>query len=357
MTVVVGSLPNWDRALGPALFSAAIRTTPADFRVSEKLAIEFTDDGEHDYLWIEKTAANTQWVAQCLARHAQVALRDVGFAGLKDRHAITRQWFSVRRPGRDGTNWESFVADGVQVRECHRHRRKLKRGAHSGNSFSIVLRGDDITRNHNAIVDRLAQIRLDGVPNYFGEQRFGRDGGNIGLARGLFGGRRLPRPKRSIALSAARSFLFNEILATRIRRGNWNTILRGELANLDGSGSVFSVDEVSDELVLRCKEMDIHPSGTLWGEGAPSSARDVADIERAAVGAYADLTEGLLQAKVDASSRALRLAVRDLRWEFSEHALRLEFSLDRGGFATAVLRELAETATQRSRQVSDQTIP
>jgi len=343
LTDIVGPLPDWDRALGPVVFSAAIRSEPADFKVREELTIEFTDDGEHDFLWIEKTSANTQWVVQCLARHAHVAVRDVGYAGLKDRHAIAHQWFSVRRPGRDGTDWQSFVADGVQVLECQRHRRKLRRGAHTGNSFSIVLRSDEIANRHEAIAKRLARIALKGVPNYFGAQRFGREGGNMNLARDLFNGRRLPRPKRSIALSAARSYLFNEILATRVRQGNWNSIMPGELANLDGSASVFAVDDVGEELVSRCKEMDIHPSGTLWGDGAPNSGRDVADIELAVVGAHAEIAGGLLQANVDASSRALRLAVRDLCWEFSEDALRLEFLLDRGGFATAVLRELAKT--------------
>jgi tRNA pseudouridine13 synthase len=342
LSSVVRPLPDWDRALGPALFCAVIRTEPADFKVAEELSIEFSEDGEHDFLWIEKTSANTQWVAQCLARHARVPIRDVGFAGLKDRHAITRQWFSVRRPGRAGTNWQEFVAEGVHIQERHIHRRKLKRGAHKGNSFCIVLRGNDITPHRKAIAERLERIKAGGVPNYFGEQRFGRDGGNMNLARELFGGHRLPRPKRSIALSAARSYLFNEILARRVRQGSWNTILAGELANLDGSASVFSVDEPDDELIARCLAMDIHPSGTLWGDNAPKSSQDVADIERAVAGANTELVDGLQRARVDASSRALRLPVRDLSWEFANDTLQLEFSLGRGGFATAVLREMAQ---------------
>ena len=347
MSSVTSSLPDWGRALGPTLFQAVIRTQPSDFKVTEKLAIEFSDDGEHDFLCIEKTSNNTQWVAQSLARHANVPILDVGFAGLKDRHAVTRQWFSVRRPGRDGSDWQAYAADGVQILEQNRHRRKLKRGAHKGNNFCIVLRGDGIRAQEKAIATRLEQIKTGGVPNYFGEQRFGRDGGNMRLARDFFGGRRLPRPKRSIALSAARSFLFNEILAARVDQGTWNTILAGELANLDGSASIFVVEDVTDELISRCREIDIHPSATLWGESAPLGSGAVAQLELAVTEAYGDLTSGLRAARVDASSRSLRLPVRNLHWEFEKDALQLEFFLDRGGFATTVLRELAEIRTAR----------
>ena len=336
-------IPDWERALGPVLFSAVIRSTPADFEVTEELSFDLSGDGEHDFLWVEKTSANTQWVALCLAQHAGVPLRDVGFSGLKDRHAITRQWFSVRRPGRDGTDWQTFVTAGVRILEHRVHRRKLKRGTHRRNVFRIVLRGHDIASRREAIVGRLARIRSDGVPNYFGEQRFGRDGGNMDLAGALFSGRRLTRSRRSIAMSAARSFLFNEILATRVSQGTWNTILPGELANLDESGSVFAVDEVSDELVARCLALDIHPSATMWGDKAPLGTKIAATLERDVTGRHEDLVDGLLRARVTAASRALRLPVRDLRWEFQVDALRLEFSLYRGGFATAVLRELART--------------
>ena len=112
MPTTITSLPDWGRALGPVLFAATIRSRPADFIVVEGLDIDLSDDGEHDFLWIEKTSANTQWVAERLAKHAKVAIKDVGFAGLKDRHAITRQWFSIRRPDREGTDWGAFSAEG-----------------------------------------------------------------------------------------------------------------------------------------------------------------------------------------------------------------------------------------------------
>ena len=188
-------LPDWARALGPVLFTGRIRTSPSDFIVTEVLNIEFSDDGEHDWLWVEKVGANTVWVAEQLASHASISARDVGYAGLKDRHAVTRQWFSVRRPGAEGTDWTTLKADGVRILDQKLHRRKLKRGAHKGNTFRIAVRGSEIALLGGKIAGRLEAIRAQGVPNYFGEQRFGRDGGNIELGRAVIAGRRMARSK------------------------------------------------------------------------------------------------------------------------------------------------------------------
>ena len=334
-------LPDWARALGPTLFVARIRSTAEDFVVTEQLEIDFSNDGEHDWLRIEKSGANTHWVSEQLAKYAGIKSRDVGYAGLKDRHAITQQWFSVRRPSVEGTDWQSFEAEGVSIVEQRLHRRKLRRGAHRGNTFRIALRGDDdISSHQEEIEERLSQIRSRGVPNYFGEQRFGHDGSNVDLGRSLFNGRRLTRNKRSIALSAVRSFLFNEILDARVRDGSWEQILPGELANLDGSGSVFAVDDVSNDIVARCATFDIHPTATLWGSQAPRGTDSVAALENNVTAAHKELCDGLVQARVEASSRPLRVRLQDLRWEFEDDALWLEFLLPKGAFATTVLREI-----------------
>ncbi len=330
--------PEWARAHGPGLFTASIRAHPSDFVVVESCSIEFSGDGEHDYLWIEKTGANTNWVAECLAKHSGVPVRDVGYAGLKDRHAITRQWFSVRRTA--SADWNVFTAEGVVILERQVHRRKLRRGAHSGNTFRIALRSDDIDANLEDIENRIAIIDQCGVPNYFGEQRFGRDGGNIALCRQLFAGRKLSRHKRGIALSATRSLIFNDILDARVKQGSWSTILPGELANLDGSGSIFAVGDVDDELVARCNAHDIHPSGSMWGAGAPQSTGKVAQLEGEIAHSHAEIVAGLINAKVDASSRPLRLRVHDLHFTVEKDVCWLEFSLRKGGYATTVLREI-----------------
>jgi tRNA pseudouridine13 synthase len=326
------------------LLTAQIRSTPADFIVTEDLSPEFTDEGEHDFLWIEKTGANTHWVAERLAEHARVPARDVGYAGLKDRHAITGQWFSVRRTTGAGCSWDEFAAEGVTILETRRHQRKLRRGAHRGNRFRIAMRADDVAASADRIEKRLSLIAADGVPNYFGEQRFGREGRNIALCRALFAGRRMSRNQRSMALSAARAWLFNDILDDRVRAGTWNKILPGELANLDGSGSVFAVDEVTPELERRCIAQDIHPSATLWGTNAPRTTGDLALLEQRIAARHADLADGLNAAKVEASTRPLRLRVTDLQWEIEKDVIWLQFHLVRGSFATAVLREIADAS-------------
>ena len=336
-----GALPDWLRAHGQPLFPASIREVPSDFQVVENLGCELSDSGEHDYLWVEKTAANTDWVARQLARHAGVRAADVGYAGMKDRHAITRQWFSVPRKG--GADWASFAAEGVSILDVRRHQRKLRRGAHSGNTFRIALRTSQADDMRDDCDERLAGIAARGVPNYFGPQRFGHDGSNIELARRLFSGARLKRDKRSIAISAARSFLFNEILSARVADGSWDRILPGERVNLDGSGSVFRADVIDEEIERRAAEMDIHPTGTLWGQRSENLPGQIEALEHDATEAHSDLRTGLERLGAKAGHRALRLRVADLSWEFADGALWLDFQLPAGGFATTVLREIART--------------
>lgn len=342
------ALPDWARAHGAPLFTASIRDEPADFQVVENLGFEFSGSGEHDYLWVEKTAANTEWVARQLARHAGVRAAEVGFAGLKDRHAITRQWFSV--PRRGDTDWASFAADGVGILDVCRHHRKLRRGAHDGNTFRIALRTPQAVAMRDAAGERLARIRGCGVPNYFGPQRFGHNGSNLALARRLIQGTRLRRDKRSIAISAGRSFLFNEILSARVADGSWQRVLPGELVNLDGSGSVFRAEVADEEIERRARELDIHPTATLWGLRREMSQGVIETLERKATEAHRDLRTGLERLGVKAAHRALRLRVSDLSWEHADEALWLEFSLPPGAFATAVLREIATVQERDARQ-------
>lgn len=321
--MIANTLPDWQRAHGDPLFTATLRRSPEDFRVVEQLGWEPTGDGEHDYLLIEKVGANTDWVARQLARQAGVPVKDVGYAGLKDRHAVTEQWFSV--PRWHAPDWSALSIEGVRIVAQTRHQRKLRRGAHQANAFRIVLRHTGLNAPE-AVMDRLAIIETRGVPNYFGEQRFGRNGANLTLANDWAKGRRLSRAKRGLAISTMRSLLFNDALAGRVAEGSWDRLLPGDIANLDGSGSVFSVSEPDEDLRDRCEAMDIHPAGVL--AGAESAV--VPDHWRSA----------LQRAGVEAGSRAFRLRVRGLEVEASHEALILRFTLPRGAFATAVLREV-----------------
>ncbi|TAM26407.1 MAG: tRNA pseudouridine(13) synthase TruD, partial [Rhodanobacter sp.] len=200
--------------------TARLRSTPEDFRVEEILGYDADGSGEHALLWVEKREANTDWVARELAKFAGVPPLNVGYAGLKDRHAVTRQAFTVQLAGKPDPDWSTFPHAEVKVLAATRHSRKLKRGALRGNRFVLVLR--EVQGDRARAEEVLAEISARGVPNYFGEQRFGREGGNLAQARAMFAGRRMDRAKRSILLSAARSHIFNAVLAARVERGAWD---------------------------------------------------------------------------------------------------------------------------------------
>ncbi len=334
-------LPDWARVFGEPAARARLRSKPADFVVTEELGFEPSGDGEHDYLFVEKTNLTTHRVAAELAKTAGVPRRAVGYSGMKDRRACTRQWFSVQRaPGRT-VDWAGFGAEGLSVLESTRHRRKLKRGVHRSNRFRVVLR--EFEDPDSSVLPRLERVRTLGVPNYFGEQRFGRDGGNVALAQAFFSGRRLPREKRSIALSAARSLIFNDLLSARVADASWNTLRDGDIAGLDGSGSVFAVETVDEALRTRCAALDVHPTGPLWGAGAPMAEGAPAALERRTARSHAALCRGL-ETWTEERRRALRMPVRDLDWAEDDATLTLGFSLARGSFATALLRELIDYA-------------
>lgn len=324
---------------GPPL-RARLRSVPEDFRVEEILGYDADGQGEHVLLWVEKRGANTDWVARELARFAGVPPVAVGFAGMKDRHAVTRQTFSVQMAGKPDLDWSTFPHAEVKVLAATRHSRKLKRGALRGNRFMLILR--DVQGDREAAERVLGQIALRGVPNYFGEQRFGREGGNVAQARAMFAGRRVERDKRSFLLSAARSQIFNNVLAARVERGAWDTPLDGEIWSLAGSRSWFGPEPFTEVLAGRLARADIHPSGPLWGQGEPPSQAEAGALERAAAAACQDLADGLVAARMDQERRPLRLIPQDLTWRWLDgDELELVFELPAGAYATVVVRELA----------------
>ena len=335
----VSELPT---AYGPVPLTARLRATPEDFQVEELLGYDADGTGEHALLWVEKRGANTDWVARELAKFAGVPAVNVGFAGLKDRHAVTRQAFSVQLPGRADPDWSTFPHEEVKVLAATRHSRKLKRGGLRGNRFVIVLR--EVQGDREGAGRVLEQIAARGVPNYFGEQRFGREGGNLAQACAMFAGRRVDRDKRSMLLSAARSQIFNSVLAERVEQGSWDTALEGEIWALAGSRSWFGPEPFDATLAARLAQGDIHPTGPLWGEGEPASGSVVAALERRIAGQWQDLVEGLAAARMAHDRRALRLLPASLSWQWlAEDALELQFALPAGAYATTVIRELATT--------------
>ncbi len=328
-------------AFGAPLLTGKIRTTPEDFQVDELPAFEPSGEGEHLLLTVRKRGANTVHVARQIARWAGLPEMGVSYAGMKDRHAVTTQRFSVHLPKRVAPDPALLNDAEIEVLESTWHNRKLQRGALAGNRFKLVLR--DVQGDAALIDARLAQIATRGLPNWFGEQRFGRDGGNVPAALAMFQGRRMRKDQRSLLLSAARSALFNQVLAARVEQGTWDTALDGEVWMLDGSRSVFGPEAWSDALAERLARFDIHPSGPLWGEGELRSTGDAAELERGAVSdeQSLQLRAGLEDARLKQERRALRLrpALMQHQW-LQPDVLELSFALPPGCYATAVLHEL-----------------
>jgi tRNA pseudouridine13 synthase len=330
-------------AHGGALSNGRIRSQPEDFIVREDLGFVASGEGEHVLLTIRKRSANTKWVAKQIAARAGVRVREVGFAGLKDRHALTEQSFTVRSKESPAV-WQGFQGEGFEVVTAARQRRKLRLGAHRGNRFALTVRDFDV--DGVQLHERLTAIAQFGVPNYFGEQRFGRKDGNLAVAERWLCQGVLPadRDERSFALSAARSALFNEVLARRVCNGTWNRLLPGEVINLEGTGSVFVANIPDDALTLRCEQLDVHPTGPLCGIGDSRVQTEVAELEAQALASWSVWRTGLERLNVQQQRRALRLTVTELEWSYSASTLRIGFRLTRGAFATAVLREIVATS-------------
>lgn len=338
------ALRDWPRAHGPVEATARVRAAPEDFRVEEVLGFAADGDGPHVLLQVEKRSANTRWVADRLARFAGAPPRDVGYAGLKDRDAVTVQHFTLPLGTKPGPDWNALALDGVRVLAAARHRRKLKTGVLKGNRFRLVLR--ELDRPMELLQQKLDLIARRGVPNYFGVQRFGRDAGNVVKAEEMLAGRRRvhDRKLRGLLLSTARSVIFNALLAVRVERADWDRLLPGEVLMLDGSRSVFRSEASDEALAARLVSGDVHPTGPLWGRGELMSQGEARALEEQVAGEHTLLAGGLIQAGVDASRRALRLPVRDLHWQVPDAAtLIVEFFLPAGAYATAVLRELVNS--------------
>ena len=340
---------EWPCAHGGPPLQGRLRSAPEDFRVEEILGYDAEGQGEHAFLWVEKRGANTDWVARELAKFAGVPPLAVGYAGLKDRHAVTRQAFTVQLAGRPDPDWSAFPHAEVSVLGVARHARKLKRGALRGNRFVLVLR--EIRGERERAEAVLAAIAARGVPNYFGEQRFGREGGNLAQARAMFAGRRVDRARRSLLLSAARSHIFNCVLAERVARDAWDAPLDGEVWSLDGSRSWFGPEPFDEALAERLARMDIHPSGPLWGQGESPAADEAGRLEREVAARHTDLAEGLAAVRMEQERRPLRLVPKALTWRWlAGDALELSFELPAGAYATVVVRELAGSGERGVRE-------
>ena len=324
--------------------SGKIRTDFSDFKVDEKFSFEFTGEGEHALVHIKKTNTNTDWLCRQIADLANLKKVDVSYAGLKDRQAVTTQWFSVWLPGKDDPDWSQLNSENIEVLESLRHNRKLRRGSLRGNQFTLIVR--DVEGDASDLEQRMNIIKEYGVPNYFGDQRFGIDGRNLDKAKIMFGGKReKDRFKRSIYLSAARSAMFNDVLSQRVEMNKWADAISGDVMLLDNSHSYFLATDIDEIIVQRLREHDIHPSGPLWGRGELLSKGSVAELESKLSSKFNVFNVGLKNARLDQERRSLRLSVKNLEWRYDEKnkLLNLSFFLPAGGYATSVLREIVKT--------------
>jgi len=332
-----------------------IRTIPEDFQVDEIQQFTPSGKGEHVWLLLQKTGENTDWVGDQLAKIADVPRRDVSYAGMKDRHAVTTQWFSVQMPGREAPDWKAHLPDSIVVLDEQRHDRKLKRGALKGNSFKLLIR--DFVGDEAELKESVERIKKQGIPNYFGEQRFGRDGENIRKARQWFKGelKVKSRPKRSIYLSAARSWIFNHILSKRVQDGSWNKAVQGDIFMLEGTKSCFD-EYVDNEIIQRIEDQEIHPTGALWGRGSLASKDEIEALESEVASEFSIFCEGLEKQGLKQERKALRLSVKDLEYSLLKNSgnpeknsaigtVNLSFSLPAGAFATSVLSEIGDFKT------------
>lgn len=336
--------------------TAEIRHQAEDFQVDEVLPFKPDDSGGHIWLKIRKKGINTDWLANELAKFAGVPQVAVGYAGLKDRHAITSQWFSVNMEGHEHPVWSEFETDDIQIIEQTQHGKKLKRGVLAGNNFKLILRnisGDLATWQSN-----LEQVKKLGMPNYFGEQRFGHEGNNLHRVDHWFASGKAPRKRnqKSIYLSAARSWLFNQVLAKRIKQQNWNQALAGDVMLLSGTkASSFNVEDVDDALKSRVDTMDVHPTGPLWGKGNSLVSADSLELEEQVLLDWHDWQQGLEKAGMKQERRALRLFPDNFNWQFIDNnQLELRFYLPAGSYATVVMRELAVISDAQHRNFQPQ---
>ena len=331
--------------------SAEIRTKPDYFHVQEQLPFEPDGSGGHVWLKIQKKGINTDWLANELAKFAGVKPVAVGYAGLKDRHAITSQWFSINLEGFDEPDWSEFATDDIQILEQTRHGKKLKRGVLAGNHFKLIL--SNIEGDSALWEENLKRVQQLGMPNYFGEQRFGHRMGNLDKVDYWFSTGKAPKKRiqKGLYLSAARSWLFNLVLAERIKNNSWDQALVGDFMLLSGTkASLFLVENVDETLMSRLATMDIHPTGVMWGRGQAQNTDESLALEQQVLSPWLAWREGLEKQGLSQERRALRVFPRDFSWQFLDNArIEIQFSLPAGSYATMVLREIALCSNAQQR--------
>lgn len=331
------------RGCAGGFFPGRYKTRPEDFVVEEVPAYLPSGSGDHVWLWVEKRGLSTMDLLHELADRLDRDEREFGIAGLKDAQAVSRQWVSIERA--DLRACEGLAGEDFAVLACSRHGNKLRMGHLRGNRFVVTLRGagaEDLPKAQQ----NLAELAARGVPNYFGEQRFGKRGANLQKGLDVLAGdarqfaARMPRRVFGLVLSAVQSEVFNRVV--RARLATLDRFLPGDLAFLHKNGAVFAV-EVLDREQARAAQFEISPTGPMPGPEMPQPSGEVAAIEAAAVaelgldvGAFGRMPYRIARGE----RRPLRVPLSEPAAALVEAGLQLTFGLPRGSYATSVLREL-----------------
>lgn len=323
----------------------------ADFIVHEELGYEMSGEGEFVVVKVRKTNANTLYVGEKLAAFVGIHAKNMSYAGLKDRHAVTEQWFCLHLLGKDTPDFSAFQLEGVEILNVTRHHRKIRIGSLMGNHFDILLRD---VKETEELQQRLMNLQAVGFPNYFTEQRFGRDGQNLTQALRWANGeiRVKERQKRSFYLSAARSEIFNRLVSERIEDGLITQVLAGDKLQLAGSKSWFIAEQGELEaLNKRLESGDILLTAALIGKesGEETERQDekssACEREAALIQTYSPLLNLMKEEKVKAARRPMLVKPQDLQWQFCSEGLHLSFFLEAGSYATSLVRELISVQT------------
>ena len=324
--------------LGKPQQAGRLKAEFADFIVREELGYPLAGEGEFVAVKVRKTNANTLFVGEQLAKFVGISEKNMSYAGLKDRHAVTEQWFCLHLAGKETPDFSAFECEGVEILEVTRHNRKIRTGALEGNYFELLLSDVEET---DELKQRLNQLQAVGFPNYFTEQRFGRDGHNLTQAQRWASGEISvkDRKKRSFYLSAARSEVFNLVVSQRIADQQMQTVLLGDYLQLAGSNSFFEVK--AEDLVQsqqRLDENDVLLTAPLIGEN--SLEQNGNEREKAIVAQHENLISLMKKERLNAARRAMLCKPQDLHWQFEAEGLRLTFFLNSGSYATGLVREL-----------------
>lgn len=330
---------------GEPAISGLLKSQAEDFKVSENLGFEPSGEGEHLFLWIEKSTMTTHDLIEHVARDFCVKAKDIGHSGLKDKIAVTRQWLSLYLPGKM-YSLELPDISGYKLLAHAWHHKKLRPGTHRSNHFEVVIR--NVESVPEVVWQQLELIRSQGMANYFGRQRFGRQDDNVERALHAFinprRARKLSRSKKGLYISALRSFLFNRILSHRIGQGFWSKPLPGDVFMLSGSHSIF-FEAINDVLLERFNQLDISSTISLYGSGKRLLQGDALALEDQVFAEHETINQCLIQQKAKLQMRATRVAVQDLNvtHDLPEKFLRIEVTLPRGSYFTSLLNHFVDT--------------